>query len=317
MLSFEYTKNFGELDKRWRLWECNSHEEFISKYLIEGRFHKDVPEHILKEYRTVEYLMYYSYYYYPLYDEAFSKLTRIFEMAIDLRCEEYKIVFKSKFPTLQNRIIELSKKNEDYSFVLEWERAREVRNVFAHPKQHSFSGPISKEGVFHKYINLVNKIFTDSIFYKERDIEKETLSKQTIEFIKGLFTLQSDKNYLITGGTLLSTVFHDKILYSLWTFYPVYVSFPQKMNDLVIMNPHFYTFKDIKTSGGKFTGIDVITEKKIIIQPSQNPSNISAKDNFNNKYASSDQEVKNFFQMNLNHCFAVEIAKFEYQYFWK
>ena len=156
-----------EPDSRWSLWKCSNYQDFANKFLIVGKFHSDVPEDIINSYAIVEKLMEYSYYCYELYDEAFSKLTRIFEMAVKLRGEEIGIEYpKNRFISLKRRITDLAQSTNP-DLLKEWQRAKDIRNVYAHPGRHSFAGPIGKFGVFHHIINIINRVFKNINFFKE------------------------------------------------------------------------------------------------------------------------------------------------------
>lgn len=47
-----------------------------------------VPEDIVKDYEIVEYIMAYTYYYYPMFEEALRKLLTMYEMALKLKYKE-------------------------------------------------------------------------------------------------------------------------------------------------------------------------------------------------------------------------------------
>jgi len=82
---------FHEPDSRWAGFGCSSYEHYLDRYLIRGKFHNKVPNAVTDAYITIEYLMAHAYYFYPMYDEALSKLLRTMEMAVKLRCKEIGI----------------------------------------------------------------------------------------------------------------------------------------------------------------------------------------------------------------------------------
>lgn len=74
-----------EADSAWEIFGSKNKQEFINQFFISKNCHKDVPEQIVKELEYAEYLQSHSYYFYPMYGDVFSRLTRVFEMAIKTR----------------------------------------------------------------------------------------------------------------------------------------------------------------------------------------------------------------------------------------
>ncbi len=98
--SFNY---FHTPDPIWETWGINTHEQFLDDFIVKGKFHTNVPESVVKEYEIVERLFCYSYYSYQLIDETFSKVTRIFEGAVNLRLDELNIKRENTRMSLKKR----------------------------------------------------------------------------------------------------------------------------------------------------------------------------------------------------------------------
>jgi hypothetical protein len=154
MLDFNTKLNYSTPDDRWRIWKIHSHEEFLNRFLVKGKFHSLIPHDIKNEYEKVERILAYSYFFYPLYDEAYSKLTRIFEMAVLLRCDQLKITFNKKFTSLNERLKKLEELNPLKS-PTSWQAIKDIRNYFAHPKREGYTGPIVYNGIIRN-INMIN-----------------------------------------------------------------------------------------------------------------------------------------------------------------
>lgn len=121
---------YFEPDKIWNNLGINSQEDYIDKYMVKGRFHSLVPEKIVYEYKIVERLLFYSYFCYPLIDEAFSKSTRIFEASVTLRLQKEGLI-KKGFESLSSKLKRL-KEHCSIDLFEQWEKARLLRNEFAH-----------------------------------------------------------------------------------------------------------------------------------------------------------------------------------------
>lgn len=157
--------NYFDPDPLMHYYQIASEEEFVKAYLIKGDFGPNVPEDIIKSYKTAEFLMAHSYYYWPMYDEAFRKVLGIYEMAVKIRCKELGIeLFKrgrsgkrdqaKPLGTLNDQLI---KRLNLESFRYTFDRALEYRNEKAHPEKHAFGGTLYKMHIemIVKFINLI------------------------------------------------------------------------------------------------------------------------------------------------------------------
>lgn len=312
MLEQDYLKP----DPRWGIWGCNSFQSFSEKFIIKGKFHSKVPEDIKKSYEIAERIMAYSYYCYELYDEAFSKITRIFEMAISLRCEQLDIKFKSKQPKLSEKIEKLKVSYPGKDLVFEWDKFKELRNYFAHPKRHSFGGPINKFGAFEHSINVINRIFKEAEFFKEIDNQLLPLLEHTKRFHKGLFVLEADQNYLVyqTRPYLLANRNNEQII--LWKFVPVLIKFPQGPEGLSQFKPIIIWLKSIKITDDEVSGINHETGDKIILRPTISSENLEKYNSFNLEYSSAPAWIQNLYKRQIEQGLNYEIIKFQYDFFW-
>lgn len=156
-------RSYFDPDPLMHYYQIASEEEFVKAYLIRGDFGPNVPEDIIKSYKTAEYLMAHSYYHWPMYDEAFWKVLGIYEMAIQFRCKELGIELKNakgwkkNLDILHKELIQALRLDEyKYTF----DRIRELRNSQAHPEIHSFGG-----GLYRTHIEFIVK-FIKMIFEK-------------------------------------------------------------------------------------------------------------------------------------------------------
>ena len=86
-------RNYYLPDSRWAV---SSRQVYEDRFVVKGKFHNLVPDDIIKEFEIAERLMAYSYYCYPMYDEAFKKLLGMTEMAVKLRCKQFGISLEYK-----------------------------------------------------------------------------------------------------------------------------------------------------------------------------------------------------------------------------
>lgn len=147
----------------------NDFEDYKKNCVVKGQFHSLVPKDVVEAFEVAEYIMAHAYYHYPLYDEAYSKLLLIVEMAIKLRCKQLgiqietgKINKKNGQPI--NKVLDVLIKEmaaieptKSIEKGLHW--LRERRNSKMHPDGHFYMGsmvsPAMKIGV-----TILNKIFT-------------------------------------------------------------------------------------------------------------------------------------------------------------
>ena len=199
------TMEFHEPDQTWAALGCESYEDYLEKYLVRARFHEKVPKEIRDAYITIEFIMAHSYYYYPMYDEALSKLLRTMEMALKLKCIELGInivkSIKSNGVEIKFSFGELikmyheSEPNKRLDVVLNG--ARNIRNYFMHPERNSFAGLTLKHSLL-TCINTINILFAPKNHF-EIFIEKlGELQDETQKFKDLPLVLEYDNNrYLV------------------------------------------------------------------------------------------------------------------------
>ncbi|MEQ1747395.1 MAG: hypothetical protein ABMA02_18335, partial [Saprospiraceae bacterium] len=72
----------------WEAFGAPDFESYTHVFVVEGRFHKDVPEAVRESYTVAEHIMAHAYYHYPMYEEGLVKLLRTLEMGVRMRCEQ-------------------------------------------------------------------------------------------------------------------------------------------------------------------------------------------------------------------------------------
>lgn len=184
---------FHEPDPRWDAFGCPTFESYLNAYLLRSKFHKNVPKQITESYITIEHLIAHAYYFYPMYDEAISKLLRTMEMAVKIKCQQLNIstiVEKKKNKNGCEQIVKYDrafkeliddvckaepKKNLSGSM----HRIRELRNMNMHPEQNSYAGGIGMPSVY-SCILLLNMLFAEEAVFSTIRNTLEAFHKQIL-----------------------------------------------------------------------------------------------------------------------------------------
>ena len=205
-------------DDRWRMFGgVKTRKEFLDRYVIESRFHNDVPEEVIESYKTAQYVMAHAYYHWPMYDEAYKKLLGIFEMSIKMRAVELGIDIKKSegkpkdLGPLINQMFKPSMRPE----LNRWsERIRFLRNSFFHPTTHSYGGGLLANGAIIDLINLVNMVFHQQDIFRLAENQTHSLKVKLNTFTKkGCLNLKEEgktEGFFIHSFKLIETVELDK-----------------------------------------------------------------------------------------------------------
>ena len=309
-------KEFHEQDERWAIWGINSHEEFIKQFMVIGKFHKSVPFEIIDEFKAVERLLCYSYYYFPLLDEAFSKITRIFESAVKIRMEELGIPSKKGFESLNEKI----RKIEPFispTLLAEWIAAKEKRNSFAHPTAGSLKGIIYYRGLF-QMVNIINTVFLDKDKIDQSEQALANLKFESQHLKDGLFKFEAgDKNYLVWSLVPYSCFETSKISKSFWVIHPVLTYFPQKVEKLNFSLPIPLRLTNIKITNDSFEALNIASGQIVRVTRTINPINLELLNKHKELVASSELIVRKHYWQLMESEMGFELAKFLYEECWE
>jgi hypothetical protein len=157
-----------KMDETWSIFDFAHNEEefgmeFVPDFYLKPVVHKDVVEN----FRVIQKLIEYSFYEYKFYDVATLKSLLTFEMSLKIRYEEINAIKWGKQPLAQ-LIGWFEKKyffevyNKEYL-----ESVRYIRNVLAHPAEHTVSGPNGKH-IIENVRDLINGLYEDPLLRKDR-----------------------------------------------------------------------------------------------------------------------------------------------------
>lgn len=311
----EFIEKYHKPDSRWTIWGADTYEDFIKKFMIYGKFHKDVPKKIVDDFQIVERLICYSYYYYPLIDEAFSKSTRVFESAVKLKLADLGLENGNKFETLEKKI----KRIETYTspqVYEEWEKARRVRNIFAHPTAGSVMG-IMILNAFFQMVNIINTLFLDRNTIENNELSLARLKKESKHLNDDLFIFEfEDQPILVWSIIPYSCFLKNDTLKSFWVFHPVLIDFPQSVENLIFSHPICLRLINVQIKPNEFSGINISTGKSIKALKTTKPENTLSLKKYKDLIVSSEQKIQEIYWHYLETELSNEVVKFLYYECW-
>lgn len=287
-------------DSTWEIFGIKSKTDFHNQFLISKNTHLDVPEKIIKELAIAEQLQSLSYFHYPVYGDAFSRLTRIFEMAVKHRANQLKINTKNKSLSQLIKLISV-----DYSKLykerLDW--ARKMRNMNAHPDGGTIYGSMLKLPLI-RLTNIINEVFRKKDFFEKEEKALNLIQNKYESFKDGLWRLD---NVLIHSTEILA-IREDS---SLWAFYPVRQNYPQNDNDsLYSLEPIYAILRNhTMEEDGSLAGKNV-RNAMLELKVDRSPENIAKLNHYKSLINSSQDSRKQMMQMTTNQSIDYQIENF-------
>jgi hypothetical protein len=292
----------------WDMFGINSREEFVASYVVEGKFHKNVPEDISKSFVTVSYLLAHSYYHLPMFDEAFSKALLIMEMAVKLKAKELNLDLKlpqnKKGETYDKKLWKLIDEIcliDELSFLKpDFDRARNIRNNKMHPERHSFAGTMSfADSNIRLFVNIINLLFLEIEQLNSLHKWVEQLETELFPFKKGLFALEfQGKKILIDGFHLFKYREFENNKRLLIYINPLTTKVNEQYVEKKYPGPLIITFTQFKINEESIEGID-LEGKPMRIFIDDKEQNLKTYYDYNEKLSKiSDDDINTFFNWN-------------------
>lgn len=246
-------------DSRWEIYNFKGIEDYVDQVVLKGYFHKDVHEDVVKSFRRAEYMMVNAYYNWELFDEALKKCLFVLEMAIKLKAEEknidtYKVSKKGKKINkhLSQIINDICKGSYQSHFKRYLDKARELRNHFAHPEKHHFSGPNGNSIYIMHIVNVLNRLFKDDEWLEAYAKETTILGGQIEELNKNILQINVGvEEFLITRIFSYEIVDNHLILCVL----PLLNNYKVSEYEFTGDEPETYCIKDFEITKNGITGI--------------------------------------------------------------
>lgn len=296
------------------MYQFQSHEEFMSKFFVKGKFHEKVPADIVKDFTTVEKLIEFGYYHYPFLDEAYSKSLRIFESAVKLRLEHLGYELKG-FKSL-GKLVKMLKPHTSEVFYNWWNATREVRNEVVHSNAGTLLG-ITVLNKIPLMINAINSIFLEKEYFDLIDSEIIRLNEESKMFLGKPMVLTLENGRLLIRDIFLSFIFQKNgVTHALWAFYPVLKSFLKSFQEAHQCNPIFLRLKNIDISGMKLTGSKMDSNEMISVSITKQPNDIIDFEVHNQIMDDCNKDIKAYYFGILKAKATQEVTKFMYEECW-
>ncbi|EDP94728.1 HEPN domain-containing protein [Kordia algicida OT-1] len=299
-------KLFKIPDPTWSYFGANSEVDFYNLFVVLKNTHKDVPENIEKGLISFEKLQQLSYYHYPAYGDAFSRLTKIFEMSVKAKARILNIDLKNsnnKEKTLNILIREISSGyNNSFKKNMDW--GRKMRNMNAHPDLNIIHGYILKKPLI-RLVNIINDIFRTKGFFENEIRNFQKIKSNYKSLNKGLWILDQ---YLIHSVEIIAV----RNNYSLWVFYPVRRRYPHnEKGNMYAFEPLFAVIKHHKFINDSLTLI-TYDDMKIELIPTNKTENIEKLKHYQSQIDSTTDKNNKIMESSKENSIGYQIEVFKH-----
>lgn len=310
------------------LWEAMGMPDFdtyCQKSVVKGLFHPSVPKDVIDAYEVAEYMMAHAYYHWALYDEAFTKLLLITEMAVKFKCVQYGIPVETTnkkgnlVPRNLETLIKEYCKEEPLKGIendLLWLKGR--RNNRMHPNSHTYSGAIANYNAIKFGVGILNKLFIPEQLLSSSPQKIESTNTAFAPFIAGLFVLDiGDKRYLIEGVKVEDALMINGDWHYFLVASPITNDIGKQVREHHYADFHALQVKDILVGDDSITMTDASTNKPIQISTTDHPANIETYRKFNEERDAAKAEQQGVQIIQIGSPFSQQQIDFLYQWLWK
>ncbi|MEX0722004.1 MAG: hypothetical protein WD059_15110 [Balneolaceae bacterium] len=312
-------KDYLEPDKRWEDYEINGQEDYIEKVVIGGYFHEKVPDDVVSAYNTAEYLMAHAYFHWEMFDEALKKCLFTLEMAIKLKAQEKGIALKAKNKKGKKhdrRLVDIIDDVCDEVYLnnlkIYLNKARGLRNHFAHPIGHHFSGPHGASTYIMHIVNVLNKLFKTDEWHKEYAEKTETIEKQLNTLTKKVLKVEAANPAFLISRIHRFELVDDKLILSV---IPVLDKYEVSDKSFTGDQVKVYSVFDFQINENEISGI-ITNGVKIKISVTNHRENQRALFDYLDYQKQLSDEQSLVQKKSLEYITTVRMAKAEYLY-WK
>lgn len=272
---------YHSVDTTWSVWTTKSFEDFVEKWVIKGRFHLGVPQDVVKSFLVAEYIMAHSWYHYPLYDEALTKIAGIVEMAVKLRCRqlELPLTARDKNGTARKmRLVKLmdaivtKEPGKEMDFILH--HMRRVRNIVAHPEHFGYAGGTQWHIMLH-CVNLLNMLFMSEAKCIAHNEEKKRVNELLKKSFPGCSILYlEEKRYLVENVHITLALDPGGAWRYLLIAHPLYIDLKQSFKAQSYLPLFCYEVKNLRIENEMLIAEPVQGEALIKIEPTTEIANL-------------------------------------------
>jgi hypothetical protein len=312
-------------DTTWAAFGINDYSTYITKCVVKGQFHKAVHEDVTNSFAIAEHIMAHAYYNYPSFDEALVKLLRTMEMAVKIRCtqlniplEEVRETKTGNSKTIKHFLHELIEQygsaigNEDIKNQLHW--SRRIRNIFMHPSQHSFSGPMAK-GAIRNLVNILNRLFLPESYYSQESNILQNLKALIQPFQnQPSILIKNNLRYLISNIDVEEVIILNDKVVALLVITPVIKNIVEQVTNHSIHPPFFIYFCFPKNEVISVEGIDEKDNIRFIIEHTSHLENINAYNNYIDSMGATNEKDIGVYKASIASDVGKEESHFLYSY---
>lgn len=286
-------------DVRWKYLGAKDYNMYLKWYVVKGHFHSLVPKDVVESYSVAEYMMAHSWYHYPLYSEAFSKLLLIIEMAVKLRCQQLDIPLlalnkkkgREEAKRLELLMADLCKAEPEKGLEHQFKAARKLRNSMMHPKQHTYSGGMTRNTILAMVV-MLNKMFLPRQLWRSFQQQLEFINRHWTTFHNGLFVLQYNNQRCLIEGIDINAALPNE---DNWMYHVI--ARPVLLNIGEQMATHRYdpqimlTLTHMEFENAELRALDSQSNLPVVVTPSDHPDNIAVYHKFTaEKEAASEDD---------------------------
>jgi hypothetical protein len=296
-------------------------ESYAEKFVVKGRFHKDVPPEVVEGYEIAEHIMAHAYYHYPAMDEALAKLLRVLEMAVKIRCKQVLITLetldnkgKTRKKVLNTLINELAAKElaKPTKGTLLW--LKDVRNYLMHPSETSLFGSVALNHI-RQCVIMLNALFLPERYFEDAKAELERVRSICRSFGEGLFVLEhTGHRYIVYRGEFVETYFVEGEWLVLCAFHAAPADLKGMATEGSYPSPLVYRVKGLQMEDGKISGTDTDSGLPFVLAPTDHTNNKTMLERFEQEKSELDANQKTVFQINSNSAIVGMVTKSRYEY---
>ncbi len=299
---------YHEPDSIWLSFQgITDFESFITTLVMAAQFHQNVPEAVTKSYRVAEHLMAYSWYHYPVIDEALVKLLRTMELAIKLRCEQLGIplhILDSKGTNRKknlNSLIDELKKIEpdkDIAGILHWLRG--VRNYLMHPDRETLFGTIALNHI-RQCLIMYNALFLSNDVFRRNKDKSEEMQSVLKNVSRNLCVLEhTGFRYIVYEADVIEAYEINNKWFFLFAAKAVPNNFSIMLANDCYPTPIVYTLMDVEISDNKISGKVMACGEPFILLTNTHSQNVETFKSFEEVKKQMTEHQEYLFQMSNN-----------------
>jgi hypothetical protein len=297
----------------WKLYDLHDFESYCREFVIRGRFHPSVPGEIREEYLLAEYMMAHAYYHPLLYDEAYSKVLRIVELAVKLRCTQLGL---KNDKILAGLIDDITTKEPTKGLNDLLHKLRDDRNKYMHASKDRDLGGILRARM-RRCVVLLNVLFMDEQYFLKAHEHKLLMMDKMEPLGIGAYALKLKDKEVLAELMLLSATVHTA---DGWVYCLHIAPVPEKVDDILEGElPEWIPFpvKDLVIEPNKVTALLADIGELITITRTNNPVTLAHLNKYEAKRnEASEQYLKRAELLHMMHL-DISLVKFGYDWGWQ